>query len=326
MTTLPEADATSALLDTSAARVARRIARERLVDVTDARAALERGEPDALHDFRVALRRLRSWLRAYRPWIGDSLRKRTRRGLRDVAEATSAARDAEVAAAAVTATELRDEAARARRRLERVLRRTFERSRERAERDLRDTDDAAEACARVATMRVVTARIVHEHVDAVRRALEAVDASLDPVALHRARIEAKRLRYLLEPLEEIAPGANDLVAALTTWQDALGELHDAHLLRERIGSRRIRRAARRARRMRVHAADAGQRTDATLERAGAAVGARLETARERVRALLFDGGEVSAVLQRADELANAIARRGGSVAPRVPDLTRDVKR
>lgn len=327
MPTPPPADDRSGLLDAPTARVAACIARERLASVVDAREALERGEADALHDFRVALRRLRSWLRAYRPWIGDTLRKRTTRALRDIADATSAARDAEVAAAGMLgghseamATELRDDAARARRRLDRLLRRRFARANARAEADLRAADEASDAasdaCARVASMRVVTARLVHEHVDAIRDSLDAVDASLDPTTLHRVRIEAKRLRYLLEPLSDAAPGANDLVATLASWQDALGELHDAHLLGEHIAARRARRAARRARRARERASEAASLGDAAIDRAGASVAARLETARERVRTLLWDG-RASVVLHRADELADAIARRDDAVTPRV---------
>src|SRR5256712_6260613 len=53
-------------------------------------------DAEALHDFRVALRRLRTVLRSFRPELGDAVAKKLQRRLRDVTRATSAGRDAEV--------------------------------------------------------------------------------------------------------------------------------------------------------------------------------------------------------------------------------------
>jgi inorganic triphosphatase YgiF len=57
---------------------------------------LEAGGEEALHDFRVALRRVRSVTRALRPYLGKAVRKKHERRLRDAARATALARDAEV--------------------------------------------------------------------------------------------------------------------------------------------------------------------------------------------------------------------------------------
>src|ERR1700730_10138205 len=51
---------------------------------------------EALHDFRVAIRRLRSWVRAFKPWLRDDLRRKQRRRFSRIAEATRTARDASV--------------------------------------------------------------------------------------------------------------------------------------------------------------------------------------------------------------------------------------
>ena len=51
---------------------------------------------ESLHDFRVALRRLRSWLRAFRADLRGTVRRKHRRRLRAVSRAAGAARDAEV--------------------------------------------------------------------------------------------------------------------------------------------------------------------------------------------------------------------------------------
>ncbi|MBC7670966.1 MAG: CHAD domain-containing protein, partial [Polaromonas sp.] len=52
------------------------------------------GSDDALHDFRVALRRLRSWIRAFEPSLRDAVSRKQRRRLSAIADATSATRDA----------------------------------------------------------------------------------------------------------------------------------------------------------------------------------------------------------------------------------------
>src|SRR6267142_2251429 len=62
-------------------------ARERLTDANDA---------EALHDFRVAMRRLRSTLRAYQAQLDAVVPAKLRRRLRDLARATGEARDVEV--------------------------------------------------------------------------------------------------------------------------------------------------------------------------------------------------------------------------------------
>lgn len=68
-----------------------------LDDLVQERERLGNSEDDeALHDFRVALRRLRSWLRAFRPCLEDRLRRRAVRRLSRIADASNASRDAEV--------------------------------------------------------------------------------------------------------------------------------------------------------------------------------------------------------------------------------------
>jgi len=65
------------------------------VAVTASARFTERDDAEALHDFRVALRRLRSVLRAYAPWY-DPVPKNLNKRLRRLARATNMARDAEV--------------------------------------------------------------------------------------------------------------------------------------------------------------------------------------------------------------------------------------
>ena len=54
------------------------------------------GDGDALHDFRVAVRRLRSWMRAFDDELAGTVRPKARRRLKRIADATRASRDFEV--------------------------------------------------------------------------------------------------------------------------------------------------------------------------------------------------------------------------------------
>lgn len=85
------------LLDLPVGRALRRLVRRQMAA---AACGLERAQnPDdhkGLHAFRVAIRRQRSRLRAYRRWLGRVAGKKPRRRLREPARATNAARDAHV--------------------------------------------------------------------------------------------------------------------------------------------------------------------------------------------------------------------------------------
>ena len=52
--------------------------------------------PRGMHAFRVAIRRLRSQIRVYRPWLGRVAGRKVARALQDLTQATNAARDADV--------------------------------------------------------------------------------------------------------------------------------------------------------------------------------------------------------------------------------------
>jgi CHAD domain-containing protein len=71
------------------------------------------------------------------------------------------------------------------------------------------------------------------HLEALRQALDLVRTADDDAEAHAARIAAKRLRYLLEPAEDVR-GSKSLLKLLKSLQDDLGELHDAHLLGRRV--------------------------------------------------------------------------------------------
>lgn len=195
-----------------------------------------KGDEEALHDYRVAMRKLRSWLRAF-----DEDGNKVRRQLSDLNEATGAARDAEV-----LATWLKDD-------LSPAATFVLEHLKGGAEVDLRwveartqrVTDRLADKLGRYSlevpigggaavvpfswAYASALRRLHHELTDAALR----VGSLDDPERLHKVRIKAKRLRYALLPLKDW-PEAAEAVKVLKDRQDLLGELHDRHAFMVRL--------------------------------------------------------------------------------------------
>ena len=208
------------------------------------------GSDTALHDFRVAVRRLRSWIRAFHPQLSDAVSRKQQRRLSKIADATGATRDA-----TVHLEWLRDErrALSARQRVGHSL------IRKRMQKKRRDGSDSAlsaatEFHAMIAKLRrrlkvyrcdvlapdpparfgaIVALRLLTES-ESLRRDLAAIRQATDIDASHRARIAAKRLRYVAEPVSKLANNGAAIIDTLKTLQDALGDLHDVHVLSPEI--------------------------------------------------------------------------------------------
>src|SRR5262245_22033311 len=85
------------LLSKSPEETSRYLSLYLLQEAEEALSRLESEEDgEALHDFRVALRRLRSVIRAYKPYLKGSAKKKLRGQLSELADSTNAARDLEV--------------------------------------------------------------------------------------------------------------------------------------------------------------------------------------------------------------------------------------
>jgi CHAD domain-containing protein len=217
-------------------RVARQLMRKRLAVAESLVGDLK--NPEAVHEFRVALRRARSIERAYRPYVSDVVSRKLRRRLKEVVTATGAARDTEV-------------------QLQRLSKRRadprphqrpgFDWLQDRLERRLADEyrrleESLAERfllvhkplTARLKAKRndpdpsfaEVTAGLLLESAGDFSLRCEQIRADAAEQPLHMARISGKRLRYLLEPLTGAFPQAEDLVASLKQVQDLLGEIRD----------------------------------------------------------------------------------------------------
>ncbi|HWZ59585.1 MAG TPA: CHAD domain-containing protein [Gemmatimonadaceae bacterium] len=247
---MSSSDVPSDLLDQPVERAVRLVALTLLSDAGTTRARLiDPSDTEALHDFRVAVRRLRSWLRAYRPYLDGSVRGKDRRRLRAVARATSVARDTEVHLQWLHDQETILDAE------QRVgllfLRRELEVRKHDADAELRsevgrDFSRASEALAsalpyytlrgrvdvpvRIKTMAEATANLVTTGARTLRDRLAQVRTVADQSIAHEARIEAKRLRYLLEPIESLVSAAHDAIARLKELQDLIGDMHDATVL------------------------------------------------------------------------------------------------
>jgi hypothetical protein len=82
----------------------------------------------------------------------------------------------------------------------------------------------------------VTGQLVQSIAGELSECLEAVGSPEQVSEAHSARIRAKRLRYLLEPLSRRVAGAKALVGLLKQLQDLLGQVHDMQVVDQEIES------------------------------------------------------------------------------------------
>lgn len=237
------ADFTADLLDRPGVQAACTVALAYLDDATAAAARLsDRTDGEALHDFRVAIRRLRVTVRAY-PGLYESVPKKKRERLKQLARTTNTARDTEVqlawfrdraaqftpaqrAALGPFRARLRARRRRARAHTQVKLQRRFDKLQRKLRRQL--TAVQSDPGAGEPPFRAIAAATLVQHATALNARLANVSASTEAADLHATRIAAKRLRYLLEPVGSALPRGSKLVQRLKSLQDLFGELTDAH--------------------------------------------------------------------------------------------------
>jgi CHAD domain-containing protein len=236
------------------AQAACRIALTHLDAAHAAHARLKDGkDTEALHDFRVALRRTRSVLRAYRPWLGHIQRK-LRRQLRALARATNVARDTEVMMdwLRVERRKIRDPHRAGFVWLQALLGERYEESCAEITREVLKEFAGMEARLRASltpianadreaappapSYAVITADLIRQHVAELAEHLEDIDSVDDAEMIHAARIRGKRLRYLIEPLANELPAAEKIVTRMKQFQDRFGVLCDAFVQAREIAS------------------------------------------------------------------------------------------
>ena len=193
--------------------------------VRHARAAHE-GADDAVHDLRVACRRIETWMRLW-SWRGDA--RTVRAAVRGVRRAVGAVRDDEVVAALLTSGQLGAGA------IPKSVRAAW--CAQLASRRTRQRLPAPARIARVARTAVQWAKLLGEAPGRAGRAARRTQrwesrarsrlaaALLDggPGALHAARLAVKRWRYAAEAAGVAGAQAE---AEARHWQKALGALND----------------------------------------------------------------------------------------------------
>lgn len=195
------------------------------------------GNEEALHDMRIAARRLRVALPLLATRPDGSRVRRSLRILRQVTRAAGASRDLDVVLALAVRTPAVTSEAKV---LMRRLRATRTRSRHRMSEALLDLEiarlrrDLRVVVGRRADVLFVTLRRLRETRDALGAEclalIETLGERYDAAALHRLRIRIRRLRYLAEISDAFRGQTTTAATELRILQDQLGRLHDAHVL------------------------------------------------------------------------------------------------
>jgi CHAD domain-containing protein len=236
------------------------------------------GDGAAVHDSRVAARRLRSLLKTLRPLLDDQQSRRMRAELREFASSLGAVREADVRRDLLTAL-IEGEPALTRverRRLDTRLGETRQAASDELrllaaapawERRLRSLQSAA-ALGRLRIRRDTTlASLLARVDDSWKPAVRLMKREPTEAAeLHDLRLSLKHCRYALEPVADLEPAAaRRLLRRLRAAQDRIGDHRDtvlaeqwvaanAPLLGEPLADRLQRLLQRRARRLRRQAA------------------------------------------------------------------------
>ncbi|QGZ64887.1 CHAD domain-containing protein [Paraburkholderia acidisoli] len=209
-----------------------------LVDEALTRAALVDPNADDFHKLRIALRRLRTLLWAWRPLLGRDAAERERAFLKRAAAAAGEARDWDIAVKLLGAQDEAGESL-AGERLEAARREARARaavtlSAADLKHALREMLHATNRALNTSSQRTPVKRLARERVDDARRALKqrrrrAEKAKRgDYAAWHEVRKGAKKLRYLLEFFgPELKARDIDRLESLKKLQKRFGKLNDA---------------------------------------------------------------------------------------------------
>jgi CHAD domain-containing protein len=201
---------------------------------------LATGDGEAVHDFRVALRRTRTVLEVGREVFGRFHANEVRSALREVHRATGALRDEEVllellASLSVDRPDVKawtEGRVRRERRLRTALRRRIREGD--VDRGRRLLDAMLAFRTKPSRDRRVT-KFARRAVEDARREVDRRRSGPlhDPEALHQLRIAYKRLRYTIETFEGmLQPELASLVQTATRFQSKLGKLHDIDMALE----------------------------------------------------------------------------------------------
>lgn len=196
------------------------------------------GDEEAIHDLRVALRRLRSLLKPVGSIYGVFLTHAVRSALKIIADATGELRDEEVLAQTIAVLSLSPRGEEEERAVWLQGRRSYEANLRDAFLELIASGSARHAIALLDALLLLPVDpacdlpAVPFAMRVVARAERRMNARLDTdpsdvEALHRLRILAKRLRYAAEGFSDALPPEMAAKAKIAEqFQKILGEIHD----------------------------------------------------------------------------------------------------
>lgn len=250
------------LLDLAMPDVTRRVTRAQFERwCLQSRELVGGGKPDALHDYRTAMRRLRTLLRSLGPWLPD-VSPGSRRRLRNLMRLTGPARNLEVLLAWIEQHRMglrpsqRIGARWLSKRIEVRLARLNAEIQKRLARKGVKVENRLRA-ELFASLRVVPSaprasvvlrRLLRQETATLDRRLTAIRSMADRTVIHSARIAAKRVRYLLEPFSAELPDGTAMIQRLQELQDLVGGITDVHVAAEELRDGLILTGARTAER------------------------------------------------------------------------------
>ena len=219
-----------------------------------------KGDARALHQVRLALRRLRGWLRAFDSQL--QMKSRLRRRLQRLARATNIARDAGIACELLD--ELQPELESAaktqvmslalslgvlREKHYRLARRELPSAWRKLSAKLRYHIAAIEPAEDSPRFRQAFAHSLRIYIEGFEAALRGANRNPDAPHIHRLRIAGKRIRYLTETILPWYPQAKPLVRELTALHADAGHIQDLQRFMELSEEVFLHQAAARYRRL-----------------------------------------------------------------------------
>ncbi|MGL4611877.1 MAG: CHAD domain-containing protein [Trueperaceae bacterium] len=231
-------------MNNSISIVVKQLGTQLLNKVNEQTQGLSAEDQETLHDFRVSVRRLRSFLKSYEPYLKA---KKHRQRFADIMDVTSKGRDFDVHIVwlrnqktkaddteSVGITYLLEQLVNTKTLdLEKVQNATTKAAEKLAVIFSRavSTQETTKSKTKEETFATVTAQVLQAHSKDFRELLREIAKPTDDV-IHEARIAAKRLRYTLELLGESE--TKSFLKKLKGFQDITGNLHDLQVLEPKV--------------------------------------------------------------------------------------------
>ncbi len=223
-----------------------------LADVADSNSRrLIRGQKKALHDLRVTVRRMRTLLRAYEGFLPPEIRA-VCANLKAVMHQTNQLRDLEVQEMMLSTMLTRKRMAAPTRNVISIIRNHMRDGLKTGRGSNQGTVDALLKHVRMLLHIFdehqtdigtdgyldTTASLVHEEITHFARMALSLTSLHQIRCLHKTRLSAKRLRYVMEPIPERVVGVRDGINRLKRLQNLLGDIRDTQTLAKTISTAR----------------------------------------------------------------------------------------